>query len=85
MDDPVGRGLAGFRCHGGRNNAAAAMDLFGGHQHGEHARAGDARFDQLRRSVRSDRCRFTTTTALDVTDVFDHPNLTEGQILYNPH
>lgn len=52
-----------------------AVDVFGGQQHGQHAGAGHALFDQLSRFVSSDRCRFTATARVDLADVFDHADL----------
>ena len=52
-----------------------AVDILGGQQHGQHARAGHALFNQLRRFVGSDRGRLTTAAAVDFADMFDHPDL----------
>ncbi|SCW62968.1 hypothetical protein SAMN03159307_03420 [Pseudomonas sp. NFACC46-3] len=52
-----------------------AVHVFGGQQHRQNAWAGHAFFNQLGRFIGSDRRRFAVATAVNLTYVFDDPNL----------
>ena len=52
-----------------------AVDILGGQQHGQHARAGQAFFDQLCRLVGGDGGCFAITAAVDLAYVLEYTNL----------
>lgn len=52
-----------------------AIDILGGQQPSQYARAGHALFDQLGGIVSGDRGNFTTPATVDFADVSDDPDL----------
>lgn len=80
LDDPAGQGLSGYLYtvtleHLLEAVQRQAVGIFGGQQHGQHAGAGQALFDQLCRLVSRDRSCFTAFAGIHLAEVTDHPDL----------
>ncbi|CAG8867994.1 hypothetical protein PS627_04418 [Pseudomonas fluorescens] len=80
LDDPAGQGLPGdLDAMSGQHTFEAVqrqtIDILGGQQHGQHARAGHAFLDQLCWLVRCDRGGFAATATVDLAHMFDHTDL----------
>jgi hypothetical protein len=52
-----------------------AIDVIGRQQYRQHAGAGHALFDQMRRLVCGNRCGFAIAATLDLAHMFDHADL----------